>query len=294
MQYIEIVENAITYMEENIEVDITVFDVAKAVGYSYYHLSRIFLAHTHESMGSYLKYRRLGFAARQLLTTNQNILDIGIGLGFQSHEAFTRAFKQRYSLTPYNYRKRGVLYYTQQKDKTGKEMLQHLEMYLICEVKVIIDTDIIVIGQSHKTSLYNNNLSQAWKTFIQAKNQIPDISSNQHFSICESNTTVYNEHNDVSFPQFIATKVDTDNFEIPTLMEQRIIKAGEYMVFTQRGKVKRLALTYQYIWGIWLPNTKLQVDMTRNDFEMYDARFLGQEDENSIIDIYIPILSSDD
>ncbi|HBF4228528.1 TPA: GyrI-like domain-containing protein, partial [Clostridioides difficile] len=43
-----------------------------------------------------------------------------------------------------------------------------------------------------------------------------------------------------------------------------------------------------YIWGTWFLSSKEELDI-RDDFEVYDERFLGPSNVNSQIDIYIPI-----
>ena len=50
---------------------------------------------------------RLGRAAVLLLTGDHSVLDIALSCGFQSHEAFTRAFRRRFGMTPSGYRERG-------------------------------------------------------------------------------------------------------------------------------------------------------------------------------------------
>lgn len=53
----------------------------------------------------YLRYRRLAFALKELRDTETGILDIALQYGFSSHEAFTRAFKEAYGITPSEYRR---------------------------------------------------------------------------------------------------------------------------------------------------------------------------------------------
>jgi len=53
----------------------------------------------------YLRLRRLAFALIEVRDTHRSFLDIAIDYGFSSHEAFTRAFKVAYSITPNTYRK---------------------------------------------------------------------------------------------------------------------------------------------------------------------------------------------
>lgn len=52
----------------------------------------------------YLRHRRLSFALKQIRDTDRSILDIALDYGFSTHEAFTRAFKEAYGITPSEYR----------------------------------------------------------------------------------------------------------------------------------------------------------------------------------------------
>ena len=54
----------------------------------------------------YLRQRKLAFALKEMRDNERNILDIALDYGFSSHEAFTRAFKGTYGITPSEYRKR--------------------------------------------------------------------------------------------------------------------------------------------------------------------------------------------
>ncbi len=75
------------------------------VGYSRFHLSRIFKLETGLTIGEYIRLRRLATAASYLLYSDESILMIAFELQFQSQEAFTRAFKDVYALAPGKYRK---------------------------------------------------------------------------------------------------------------------------------------------------------------------------------------------
>lgn len=52
----------------------------------------------------YLRRRRLAFALREVRDSERSLLDIALDYGFSSHEAFTRAFKDAYGVTPSAYR----------------------------------------------------------------------------------------------------------------------------------------------------------------------------------------------
>ena len=82
--------------------------LARRLGYSEYHFSRKFREISGMAFRDYVRYRRLAFALKQLRDTKRGILDIALDFGFSSHEAFTRAFKQAYGITPSAYRRHPV------------------------------------------------------------------------------------------------------------------------------------------------------------------------------------------
>ena len=84
---------------------VTLRRLAARLGYSEYYVSRKFREISGMQLREYLHYRRLAFALRALRDTEDGILDIALEYGFSSHEAFTRAFKKAYGMTPSAYRK---------------------------------------------------------------------------------------------------------------------------------------------------------------------------------------------
>ncbi len=84
--------------------DLTLEHLARTLGYSEYYISRKFKEISGMQFRDYLRYRRLAFALKQVRDTDRGLLDIAIDYGFSSHEAFTRAFKEAYGMTPREYR----------------------------------------------------------------------------------------------------------------------------------------------------------------------------------------------
>lgn len=105
MQYSEATQKTISYIEGNLteEIQLDVFPVV--IGYSKFHLLRIFKEETGKSIGEYIRLRRLTTAALLLLHSDETILAIAFLFHFQSQEAFTRAFKEVYAVPPGKYRK---------------------------------------------------------------------------------------------------------------------------------------------------------------------------------------------
>lgn len=93
MNYINELKKAIDYIEDNLDKDINFEIVAKEVGMSAFYFHRIFCAIIGTSPTAYIRNRRLTIAAQEISKNNENILDIALKYGFESHEAFSRAFK---------------------------------------------------------------------------------------------------------------------------------------------------------------------------------------------------------
>lgn len=87
---------------------LTLHGLARAFSYSPSHMTRRFHAMTGMPLRSYLRGRRLAFALLEVRDSNKTLLDIAVRYGFSSHEAFTRAFKAAYGITPGLYRRQPV------------------------------------------------------------------------------------------------------------------------------------------------------------------------------------------
>lgn len=82
--------------------------LADKLGYSEYYFSRKFKEISGMQFRDYLRNRKLAFALKQIRDTEERILDIALNYGFSSHEAFTRAFKAAYGITPIEYRQNPI------------------------------------------------------------------------------------------------------------------------------------------------------------------------------------------
>jgi len=88
--------------------EVTLKYIADKLGYSEFHLSRKFSEISGMQFRDYLRGRKLAFALKDVRDTDAGILDIALEYGFSSHEAFTRAFREAYGVTPSDYRRKPV------------------------------------------------------------------------------------------------------------------------------------------------------------------------------------------
>ncbi len=91
---------ALWYIENHFAEEITLDELANISGVSRYYLTRAFGEATGHSIMRYLRGRRLTAAARSLSAGAPDILAVALDAGYGSHEAFTRAFRDQFGLTP--------------------------------------------------------------------------------------------------------------------------------------------------------------------------------------------------
>lgn len=103
-----IIEEIDTCIKNHNDEALTLEHLSHKLGYSEFHISRKFKEISGMQFRDYLRYRRLAFALKELRDTENGILDIALDYGFSSHEAFTRAFKEAYGITPSEYRKNPI------------------------------------------------------------------------------------------------------------------------------------------------------------------------------------------
>lgn len=88
------------YIGEHLNEPVTLNDIAKAIGYSKFHTSRIFKEDMGLPLFEYIRRERLTASAFALRSGNERVLDIALDFMFDSHESFTRAFANSFGITP--------------------------------------------------------------------------------------------------------------------------------------------------------------------------------------------------
>lgn len=94
-------------IERHLHGELTLAGLAAEFGVSPYHLSHAFAETAGQPLTTYFRARRLTQAAEALAAGAPDILELALASGYGSHEAFTRAFKARFGLTPEALRRRG-------------------------------------------------------------------------------------------------------------------------------------------------------------------------------------------
>jgi AraC family transcriptional regulator len=92
------------FIQEHLEEDLPLDRLARVAHFSPYHFHRIFTGLVGETVNEYVRRLRLESAAVALKTTRRSVLEVALDAGYDTHEAFTRAFRQHFGVTPSQYR----------------------------------------------------------------------------------------------------------------------------------------------------------------------------------------------
>lgn len=98
-QMIDIIEHSLAHQQ-----DFSLSEMGEQMSYSPFYCSFLFRHHTGISIKKYILLRRTFLAASRLAETNDRILDIAVQYGYSSQEAFSRAFKEIFGVTPAAFR----------------------------------------------------------------------------------------------------------------------------------------------------------------------------------------------
>lgn len=286
--YYNVVRNSVEYIEQNLCENLSLEILADRYAFSPYHYHRIFHYLTGNTVMEYIRKRRLSAAADVLLQTDRNITDIAMQFQYQSHEAFTRAFKRLFGHNPGYCRKKGIS--VAKFERLGEHALTALEFKgnIDLEVRIEKKDGFRVIGYELDTALSQMTIPQFWNMYLENDypSTIPNWISEQwiDFGIC------HDWKEDGSFKYLLGMEVSS--FEsAPVNSVCRQFPALAYAIFTtplvpRDVFVSSIGKSWEYIFKVWLPQSGYEL-ARGPQFELYDERCQAHID--SQIDIYIPI-----
>ena len=109
----ECIEDVMRYIREHINEPLNRERLAAVAGFSVPHFHRVFTAHVGESAASYVRRLRLERAGRKLRMGAVDITEVALAAGYDTHAAFSKAFKQQFGLSPREFRQLGCRAATQ-------------------------------------------------------------------------------------------------------------------------------------------------------------------------------------
>lgn len=107
MEWIERLNSAINYIEENLTGEIDFDEISKIALCSSYHFQRMFTYMADVTLSEYIRRRKMSRAAVDLQDENNKVIDVSLKYGYDSPTAFNRAFQRIHGIAPSEVRRNG-------------------------------------------------------------------------------------------------------------------------------------------------------------------------------------------
>ena len=234
---------ALFVIERSLDEDLSLDEIAARCGVSRFHLAHAFGRSFGLSAIAYMRGRRLTEAAHALQNGAPNILHLALDSGYASHEAFSRAFKAQFGLTPEEAR--------QSRPVAGwAEPLARLESKMIAlkEPEIRREGKLLFVGVKARMA-YATIMAEAsgqWRRFMAAA--YADIPLKRPGPPIGVTMPIDDERCD-----YVCAAGVTGFGLVPPGCEKVIVEPAEYAVFAHDGNVSRLNDTYRPILDEWLP-----------------------------------------
>ncbi|MDE6021438.1 MAG: AraC family transcriptional regulator [Ruminococcus sp.] len=269
------IQNAISYIEQNLTEDLHIDDIAEKSYLSPFYFQRIFSVLCGFTVGEYIRMRRLTIAAEELSHSNAKVIEIAVKYGYNSPDSFTRAFMKFHGVSPSAASKSG----TSLKSFAPLKIKLTLEGGTMIEYKIVEKAAFTVMGRSRR---FNSDTSYE---------EIPKFWT-EHFQngggdvVCGMYGICINADGK-NFDYMIADNYIPWN-EVPDGYTTRVIPAGTWAVFPCRGAIpKAIQDVNTKIWSEWIVNCKEYKFAGNYSIEMYTPPAENPEDNYS--EIWIPV-----
>jgi len=272
------VERALWFIENRIAGEISLQAIAASAGVSSHHLARAFGAATGQSLMRYARGRRLSEAARSLSAGAPDILAVALDAGYGSHEAFTRAFREQFGVTPEECRAAG--------DLDHFKLVEPIRM----DKSLLIDLDeprfedfgeFLVAGLGARyTFATNEGIPNQWRRFEPYIGNLPNQDGPETYGVC------CNADNSGNFEYIAGVKV-TEFSDLPEGFASVRIGAQRYAIFRHPGHVSMLRRTHYTIWNKWLNASGVKFT-DGPSFERYNKDF-NPRTGTGTIEVWMPV-----
>jgi AraC family transcriptional regulator len=241
-----IVDRALWTIERNSNQALSLREIAAACGVSRSHLAAAFGTASGQPVMKYLRARRLSAAARLLAGGATDILTVALESGYASHEAFTRAFRDQFGVTPEVVRQRGTL--------EGLASVSPIEFKLPARVHVApprIATEPMLrfVGLAEPCSFEETaRIPAQWQRFMEFYDAIDHKRAETPVGIAQP------ADDDGRFMYMCAVEVSRFG-AAPRPLTTIEIPSRTYAIFDHPGHVSTIYATYTAIWNEALPAT---------------------------------------
>jgi len=281
----DVLTDTLHWIEAHLDDPLTLEQIARQAGLSAYHFSRLFAARTGHGVMEHVRSRRLIRSASRLTQDpDLTLIDLALDSGFESQEAFTRAFKRVFGVSPGRFRRGfsvnpiAYQYPPQIPETLMPQTIRHPDLARFTEFWVAGYSD-------HFDQDSKARIPQLWSRLIghlPFEAQVP--------SMCSFGVVWRTSATAGAFEYMAGVEVVPDA-PLPDGMHRKCIPGGSYLHFTiplNGGPVHpQVKAAMADIWGRQIPASGLQV-IDGPDFERYDGDF-APDQPDQIIEYYVPV-----
>ena len=278
------IDLVLEYIDKTLHEPLTLADIAEAAGLSPYHVSRLFTATMGESAMSYVRRRRLAMAAVRLVKEPQTrLIDLAFESGFDSQEAFTRAFRRTLGMTPGEIKRRAGADHFEEEER----MMTVLDLSdrLICEEGIRRRGAFRVAGPSGRFDQSSKAAIPALWDRLVPKLPLPGQVNGVTYGVCWGSNPEEGSFNYMAAAEIAAGAAAPAGFEVLDIPEQ------SYLVFKQAldgGNLHlQMSSAAMEIWSKRIAQSGLEPS-SGPDFELYPEDFKG--DAPSLVYYWIPVV----
>ena len=290
MSYYINLQKVIDYIEDNLESKLELEHIAKVAGYSVSHFYRVFGAIVGCSVKEYVRRRKLSKAVFDVVTTKRSITEIAFEHGYESHEVFTRTFKLSYGAPPSSFRKAHIepnLF-----ERVNLLSIKNESGMIILKPEIVCKDEKLLVGIARKINQSENVkcglILKIQGEFMKMADIIENkVNTNLYYAVYDYDSIdIWKEDDEINYTYYYCVEVSRCE-KIPEGMVKKVIPQAKYAVFTFNTKDNTLngeKLTqpvYDYIDGIWLPNSGFELAET-SDYEVIN-------EEENCINYYISV-----
>ena len=271
----------IEYIDRHLDQDLDLATLASVAHFSSFHFHRLFRVWTGEVLGDYVRRRRLEIAAIRLRSQLRvPVLQIALGVGFGSAEAFARAFRTRFDCTPTQWRKskydqirRKLGQATRKPDqartarRTNNGASRKKEFPM--DVR-IVEREPVQVAYLRHTGPQGLPVSNFWLQTV-----VPWMATNNLFGRVRYGIGL--DDPSVTRPELCRYDACVEVAEKEVLSgdaKRKVIPGGRYAALAFHGTANEIGKAWDALLREWLPKSGLQLD-NRPFFEVYplDGRY---------------------
>jgi AraC family transcriptional regulator len=273
------------WIEQHLDEPLTLEQVAARAGLSPYHFSRLFTARMGRSVMAHVRGRRLVRGARRLCDDpDLKLVELALDCGFESQEAFTRAFKRVFGVSPGRFRTGFAVEPIEGQFPMNAPTDPVTPVVRLPELATL--PGFLVAGPARRfDEATKSEIPQLWSALIGAlpfKGQAPSWATYGVVSSVDQGEGCFQYMAGVGVEPGCVPPPGFATMEIP---------AATYAVFriTLNGSAlhPQVKQAMAAIWGELIPASGLKV-VGGPDFELYDGRFDPRK-AGSVIDFHVPV-----